>query len=108
PSPLRATPCASRSSASIRSHSSALVIGRLSRRVGAAKLGPPGESFVRARPPKAQTAAMARSNAQATGTGKRLLAGVLAGERLAVSGSTEGASNAVRGAANLSGRADSR
>ena len=74
----------------------------------AAKLRPPGESFVRAKPPKAQTVAMPRSNAQATRTGKRLFASVLAGERPAASGSTEGASNAVRGAANLSGRADSR
>jgi hypothetical protein len=32
----------------------------------------------------------------------------LAGERLAPSGPTEGASGVVRGAANLSGRADSK
>jgi hypothetical protein len=82
--------------------------GSIIRAGRAAKLRPPGESFVRAKPPKAQTGAMPRSNAQATRTGKRLLASVLAGERPAASGPTEGASNAVRGAANLSGRADSR
>ena len=55
PSALWATPCASRSSDSIRSHSSALVMRRLSGPRRAAKLRPPGESFVRAKPPKAQT-----------------------------------------------------
>ena len=69
----------------------------------------PGESFVRAEPPKAQMDRRVASNAQVPRTGKRLRKqAFLAGERPVASGSTEGASSVVRGAANLSGRADSR
>ena len=68
----------------------------------------PGECSL-GEPPKAQMGPAVRSNAQAPRTGKRSRKqAFLAGERPVSSGSTEGASGVVRGAANLSGRADSK
>jgi hypothetical protein len=68
----------------------------------------PGECSI-AEPPKAQMGPPGRVERSGTEDWQApRKSAFLAGERSASSGSTEGASGAVRGAANLSGRADSK